>query len=245
MTKGFVLPHLTSEELSKRDQEEMLLNSALSKCWRGDEFDGERAGHVLSDYAVRIFRVIHDVYRTRPTFQQDWLKEIEHSAVYRTLKVYSGFSAYGMPPLAELSEALRGAIRRHLENSRVVLLPPSAIERASSPLLAMVAETAREGPKTQALAQISIKPGAEIPDPDFAAELAKLLIEARWTPENVAEEINIDWRTVYRHRKGEIFPSLKTVWAYEEALSKRLNRKIKLPVPEKHQNASKTPAKRQ
>jgi len=88
-------------------------------------------------------------------------------------------------------------------------------------------------------------PKENTPALQFAAELERLLKEARWTPEAIADEMDIDWRTVYRHRKGDAQPTLKTIWAYEEAFTKRLKRKITLPTPVKRQNVIKKSRKRQ
>ena len=63
----------------------------------------------------------------------------------------------------------------------------------------------------------------------FPAELRRLLEEAQWTPEEVAEETNINWRTVYRHLGGEVRPNPKTRWAYERAFTERLGKQTKLP----------------
>lgn len=114
MAKEFRLPHLTSEELSERDSEENLLNRELVNCWRGDEFDGERAENVLSDYAVRIFRVLHGAYKTRPAFQDEWLEKIKILSIYRTLRIYAGHSAYGMPTTNDLADSFEEAIDAHL-----------------------------------------------------------------------------------------------------------------------------------
>lgn len=117
MPSRFGLPHLTSEELSDRDLQERLLNSELLKCQRGDDFDAERADHVLSDYAVRIFKVVLAAYKTRSSFKNRWIEEIKHISVYRTLKVFAEHSFYGMPTLSDLEVDLRDAIEKHLKDT--------------------------------------------------------------------------------------------------------------------------------
>jgi hypothetical protein len=114
----------------------------------------------------------------------------------------------------------------------------SGVDIASgSPLLIMAAAAGR--------AQQIETPKENPPAPVFAVELERLLIEARLTPESIADVVGINWRTVYRHRNGEFQPSLKNVGAYEKALTKLLNRKITLPTPVRRQNASKKSGKRQ
>jgi hypothetical protein len=82
-------------------------------------------------------------------------------------------------------------------------------------------------------------------EPNIGVELKRLLEEARIRPEDIAEEIGIDARNVYRHIAGKNQPSLVNIGQYEKAFSKRLGRKIALPTPAKRQNVSKTSEKGQ
>ena len=49
------LPPLTPDEISERDYDESRLNRDISRCWRGDSFDSERANKVLRAFAIVIF----------------------------------------------------------------------------------------------------------------------------------------------------------------------------------------------
>lgn len=62
--------------------------------------------------------------------------------------------------------------------------------------------------------------------PGFGVELKRLLEEARTRPEDIAEEVGIQPRNVYRHLAGETSPSIANVGRYERALSKRIGRKV-------------------
>src|SRR6185437_4284973 len=79
------------------------------------------------------------------------------------------------------------------------------------------------------------EPKPVLPSPTIAQELKRLLNEARTRPEDIAEDAGIDPRTVYRHLSGDSVPSLRNTGAYERAISKRLKRDVKLPVPVKRQ----------
>jgi hypothetical protein len=68
-----------------------------------------------------------------------------------------------------------------------------------------------------------------VPTPSFREELKRLLNEARIRPEDIAEEIGIEPRNVYRHLAGETAPSLTNLKKYETALSKHLKTPVKLP----------------
>ena len=81
--------------------------------------------------------------------------------------------------------------------------------------------------------------------PDIATELGRLLREARLRPEDIAEEIKIEPRNVYRHLAGETEPSIVNVGKYEKALSARLGRRVTLPTSVKRQRVIKTSLKRQ
>lgn len=81
--------------------------------------------------------------------------------------------------------------------------------------------------------------------PSIGEEIKRLLTEARKRPEDIAEVMGIDPRTVYRNLNGSSLPTLVNIGKYEQALSSLLKRDIKLPMPVKSQRASKLPAKRQ
>ena len=83
------------------------------------------------------------------------------------------------------------------------------------------------------------------PAPQFSEELRRLLTEARWRPEDVAEKIGIEPRNVYRHLAGKSIPSLVNIGRYEAALTKKLGRTVSLPTSVKRHNVSKTSSKRQ
>jgi hypothetical protein len=111
-----VLPHLTPEEISDRDYEELRLSRELSKCSQRGSFDSERAFHVLRAHAVEIFNVVYPAYRRKSGFKPKWVPEIVRDVAYRTLRVYSGHESYGtMPTMNDLFESLFDTLEAHLE----------------------------------------------------------------------------------------------------------------------------------
>jgi hypothetical protein len=258
------LPHLTQQEVSERDRQEDLLSTELHPCVRGENVDAEKAFQLLCHYTLEIFNIHWSAYLKRPGFTRSWTPLILEQSILRAM-VKANEKIYDASKLFYI--AVRDEVFAHLQQYPPVV-PPPRLEKAFpvltgkqsallakagidpthpiSPLLMMAAEAAMDGQgHSQVFSYISEEPKAETSAPSFAAELSKLLIEARWTPEAIADEMRIDWRTVYRHRKGEILPSLKTVALYEAALSKKLKRTIVLPVSGKRQNASKKSGKRQ
>ncbi len=74
---------------------------------------------------------------------------------------------------------------------------------------------------------------------NFCEELDRLLREARTTPEGIAEKIDVDPTTVYRHKSGKFSPNRTTVGKYERALSGILGYEVKLPMPVKRHKETK------
>jgi hypothetical protein len=190
-------------------------------------YDFDLAADYLRTHATQIFDLLREAYKTRVNIRE-WEEEIAAEAIGKTLKVWdsmkSSISSATWKPRLEV------AIVQYLGRT----LHPSPVQ----------------GPLAQAVASLHIQTSdvptqsqQQAPNPplrEFAAELEKLLIEARFTPEAIADEAGIHWRTVYRHRKGEMLPSLKNLAGYERALSKVLGRKITLPTPVKRQKFIKT-----
>ncbi|HEV2485110.1 MAG TPA: helix-turn-helix transcriptional regulator [Terracidiphilus sp.] len=73
----------------------------------------------------------------------------------------------------------------------------------------------------------------------FSEELDRLLRAARTSPESIAEMIDVDPTTVYRHKSGKISPTLATVSKYEQVLSGILEYKVQLPTPAKRQKSKR------
>ena len=73
----------------------------------------------------------------------------------------------------------------------------------------------------------------------FGEELDRLLLLARTTPERMAEMIDVDPTTVYRHKSGKFSPTRTTIAKYEKALSDILDDKVQLPTPVKRQRTRK------
>jgi hypothetical protein len=57
-------------------------------------------------------------------------------------------------------------------------------------------------------------------------QLSRLRDESRWTMDELAEEIQVDPRTVQRHLAGDSSPYKRHIAAYERVFSKRLSRKV-------------------
>jgi len=114
---SFTLPHLSPDELSDRDHEESRLSKQLSACWRGDDFDIERAYQVMRGSAERIFDVLYVAYGKKSGYRHRWLPEIVKDAVYRTLKVSQAIVSYGIPApsISQLGDGLEATVRDHLK----------------------------------------------------------------------------------------------------------------------------------
>jgi hypothetical protein len=148
---------LTPEEISDRDHQESRLNRELSKCWRGDHFDAERAFQVLRAYTVEIFDVVYPAFQKKTGYEPAWIPDIVGDTIFRSLTVYEGHTAYGMPSMGVLSQTLEATLIDHLKElkSRGDLTltgkQASAYARAgidiasASPLLVMLEASAARG----------------------------------------------------------------------------------------------------
>lgn len=207
------LPHLTPEEISKRDLEESRLNSALNRCWRGDSFDHERASHVLPGFADEMFDVVYAAYRKKTGYKAEWVSDIINEIIYRIFVVYDGFNTYGKPSLQELSKALGKSLLYHFHNdpkyAPLVLLPPSRYANAgidvasASPLLTKL-HSAAQARGANAFAPIPAEPKRRIPrsiHSEPAARRMEAYIQAKgMTQTAFAAAVKADERTLRRFR---------------------------------------------
>jgi hypothetical protein len=127
------LPHLKPDELTDRDYEESILRKKLSTCWSGDDFDIERANHVMQGAAELIFDVGYKARQNRG-YQESWLPEIVIEAVFRTLTESLGYIRNGIPNLSidKLGARLEETIWAHIEelkstNLQAAIEPPTAL----------------------------------------------------------------------------------------------------------------------
>lgn len=81
------------------------------------------------------------------------------------------------------------------------------------------------------------------PDTTLAEQIKKLRDEARLTNEELANEINIEPRSLYRHLSGTP-PRARYIAAYEKLLSEKLGRKVLLHNVTKTSGKSRTQSRR-
>jgi hypothetical protein len=229
-----LLPHLKPDELEDRDHEELVLSRKLTSCWSGgDDFDVERAYQIMRGAAELIFDVTYKAYYRKVSYKAEWLPEIVNEAVFRTLKTSLPCVRDGIPDtrFSDLADTLEATVLDHIEelatlkkhasllnDRQVAEYAKAGVDLTSgSPLLIMAATQTNTIPVQVPLA------------PSVAVELRRLLEEARIKPEDIAEAIGIQPRNVYRHLSGQTRPSITNIGKYEQAISKRLGRKVLLP----------------
>jgi DNA-binding XRE family transcriptional regulator len=212
----------------------------------------------MRSYVVKFFSIYLSGYASSNL--PLWIPELKGKAIEWVLTVISNYRGVGQEQLREFFRNLDESLDEYLKAFGsspspilAALSAPAAYAAAGvdtdskSPLLQ---KAMTRGTQQQVFARVPSHQGEPIqeaiPSPnEFSAELQKLLIDARLTPEAIADEVGIDWRTVYRHRNGEMLPSLKTLAAYEKALSRLMGRKIILPTPARRQIPAKKSGKRQ
>ena len=225
--------HVTLKAL---EAQKVSLSRELDFCIRGYNcHNKDRADDYMCTYACSMYDLWVEDYTGKVPVSQ-WQRQIADEAIKNAVSCWANYNLNSSSPTASYWQTrLRTALEQHTgkplwslrkiatpEGANVrprVFVPTVQQDSSKSPLLVMA---------EAAMLAKSVAPPAPA-KPIFATELRQLLEEANWTPEQAAEKVEIDWRTVYRHLSGEVFPNPKTRWAYQRALSERLKKKIELP----------------
>jgi hypothetical protein len=235
------LPAKSLSTLGALEVKKHLLRTDLSLYCINDHgcYNKDGAKDYLRSYCCSIFDFLKDAYSSKVAIW-DWEEQIVEEAIRITLECWDHFNSV-YPPASVWRPTLHDAIVQHLgrpirQRLQRALEPP--VNMASASPLMIMAETAGRGAHLQ-------PPNVPSTRKRIGEELKRLLDESRLRPEDIAEEIDIEARNVYRHLAGETVPSLVNLGKYEKALSKHLGRAVKLPTPEKRHNVSSTSVKRQ
>ena len=216
------LPPLTPKEIAARDYQDILLDPGLRECWHGSNFDAERAEKLTRAYAIEIFKTIRNFYSAKFGYRAEWLPKIVVEAEFRAVMVYKRHRKQ------DLGQIARDAVMHYLRTT-------SINERARSEFnAAFPAADHVSNPQIASEKKSELSAHTDVPE-TLGEQLKHLLNEGRIRPEDIAEEIEIEPRNVYRHLAGETYPSLSNLGKYEKALSKHLSRPIKLPTSAKRQ----------
>jgi hypothetical protein len=262
-TSGISIPPLNVEELDKFEHVQHQLSLKLSLCVDrygriSDQFKTEA---LLRAYVVKFLEMYIQAHVEHVQRLPEWIAKLKLDSVQWTMKCIENYTGMTKQEISVYRKMLSQTLDEHLlltyQNSSNPLLAMLAGtnlvpqerqttltgKQASSfalagidlysdaPLIAMVRE--RNGHASQQYPQVN--PITTAPTTSVGEQLKALLLEARLRPEDIAEEIGIQPRNVYRHLSSETFPTISNVGKYESALSKHLKRTIKLPTP-----ASKT-----
>lgn len=192
---------------------------------------------MLADYARNLYIAEGNLYPDDPRIRQ-WLENLRDRIVERAMDTVEKMEESGKK--RNISFKYHGVSH---EQMRTVML-----EEIDSQI------TARLGPiQPQQNAKLTDAHGqpetkdfqaSESKPETFGDQLKRLLNEARIRPEDIAEEIGIEARNVYRHLAGTTAPTLVNLGKYERALSKHLGRPVRFASAEP-QNVRKTSSKRQ
>jgi hypothetical protein len=206
------------------------------------------AKDLVRSHTCAIFDILKEAY-SHTVNTWEWEQEIADEAIQIAYACWSNFRE--LPRASFSAEALRTDITTHVGHPLRSGPLPRLVETPApidSPLLSFI--KASRDARPQVFAPIS-PPTVELKEEDvpapseFASELKKRMIEARLTAEALADKVNIDCRTVYRHLSGAMSPSPTTLGVYEAVLSRLLKQTITLPTPVRRQKSTKTSGKRQ
>jgi DNA-binding XRE family transcriptional regulator len=187
----------------------------------------------LQAYASMLFKREADQYgefRRNPNYAA-WLGFVEQRVIARVLRTIAAIEEASRPATLgyhgltddEIMEGL-GKVLFEVRNSYLWTVPAS-----EPPQVSILTIDATE---------VGRKPSAGISSPtretaDFARiptmgeQLKALREEGRLTAEELAEKINVEPRSVYRHLNGSTMPRPRQIAAYEAFFSKRLGRAIR------------------
>ena len=246
------MPPLTELEHAELRAMERELRNCLSSCALDYKVkDPDAAFEYLRTYAVKFFDFYYNYYDTvaNETYRPHLRSASEKFAYRRVLICMENSRAFDnflmsssratrlKTTISENADLYEPLPKPNLAPTIPDRYAAAGVDVASgSPLLKAAVDAFAGRPTTplppEVVAQMEAGKAAGIRTASplsFPAELRRLLEEAQWTPEEVAEETNINWRTVYRHLGGEVRPNPKTRWAYERAFTERLGKQTKLP----------------
>jgi hypothetical protein len=149
---------------------------------------------ILASYACALFNLEASEYPRDPRLKY-WLEKLAERTRRRVMDTVARLESGGM-----------NSLRHH--NVRVSEMSES-IDEALRPLI------------EDQLRKLAMA-GSPSPPETIAAQLQRLRVQCRWTIEELAGAANISSRTVARHLSGEAIPYPKNIFAYEQAISKRL-----------------------
>jgi hypothetical protein len=203
------MPVLSDEmHVQLRTLERNLLEKLSHCCHSYDLRDPEAAFEYVRTYATKFFDCFYDFYSHSPDPQyhphcRPAAEKLAYQRVMKCIENYTSVESFFRRSL-DRPGRIRKTISNHAEqrSSTLVLYPPSRMERAVPPLT--------------------------VTTPKVSQQLRKLLDECRMTAEQVAEQIRIDPRSVYRHLAGTSVPRPRQIASYEKAFSETLNKSIRI-----------------
>lgn len=178
---------------------------------------------LLRSYANELFEIEAKHYPDDPA-RDEWLTNL---AVRVATNVEEHVGPFGLEyhaPRLEMRQSIREALKQEVGE-----FPPPTPREQSLPSGSSEATTEKKSkrrttrtrrPKTEAL----------------GAEINGLREECRFSCEELAELVELDPTSVFRHISGKSVPRLKNIAAYERVFSKKLERKVVIEI---------TPVKRQ
>lgn len=221
---------------------------------------------ILSNYSTEVFFLEANRYPRYPPnpHSRNWLinlaRRVEDHVIGVVADIESSdyekdFSYHGVAEgemRRTIRQRLEGEMKDHfpIEFPRVSTPPPCSPKKPTpeelrkigidpenmSPLLQDVIKQQTSG---------AVSPSPPKHEQNFSKALDQLLRDKNIRPEELADKMEIEWSTVYRHISGKHSPNRDTLKRYTEALTGILGYPVSLPTPAKRQRAKKTPIKRQ
>jgi hypothetical protein len=136
------LPSLGSSVLAERDDIERLLKRNVSSCWRGDEFDEERASHFLRDALKEIFDLQMMAYHGNTRYEPSWIPAIvgvSFTRVATALPNYAPSVGYYQRTSELLHDTIDEYLRDCLSADAIAAAFPNLAKKETPPVEALTA----------------------------------------------------------------------------------------------------------
>jgi DNA-binding transcriptional regulator YiaG len=199
------LPPLSVKALEDVQEVERFAHRNLRECGGPADYNFEKALRILRTCVITSLEVQMRFYASLRNYHSRWIQEIVEKAIDSTVGLVGMDGGY-------YYENFRNALHQTVgDYFKAEELKTREAEKSGKP-----------------------KKATNIPNV-IGGQIDTLREECRLPVEQLAEEIGLSVRSVYRHLSGEANPSSRHMAEYESFFSKRLSRTIKFKTSPKRQ----------
>lgn len=206
-----LIPPLSLEVLEVVENIERYARSALRACDDTFKFNADKASNILRTCVIEVFDLQIAYYSSVKNFTENWVPHVGHTIIGSAMGLIT--ASLRDETYDWLEQILYETLNAHLEERK-------ALKKKSA------AKPPQKTPQTPTSKPI----GTQIDD---------LRKECRLTVEELADALDVDPRSVYRHLSGKADPRSRHLAAYEKLFSQKLGNPIRLNTSGKSQTSGK------